>query len=309
MCINYIINIPITMNSELNLSKKHLLFALLIVVIWGLNFIAIYYGLQVFSPYLFCTIRFALCAFPFVFFLPKPQAPWHYLVAYGVINFAIQFGLLFSSINVGLSPGLASLLMQTQIFFSIILSYFLFGEIPSLIKIIGSLISFIGLGIVAFNINGNSTGLGLILVLLAALSWGLGNIATKKVNAKSPLALVVWGNLFALPFMAIASLFFDGPTAIVESFSKVSFLIILALAYVVYLSTHVAYGVWGFLVQTYPAATIAPYTLLIPVVGFISSAVFLNEGITSWKIIASCFIMAGLVFNLLEKQILKLFSR
>ena len=297
------------MNSDLNLSTKHLLLVLATILIWGLNFIAIYYGLKVFSPYLFCTIRFALCAFPFVFFLPKPNAPIKYLVAYGLINFAIQFGLLFSSINVGLSTGLASLLMQTQVVFSLILGYLLFGEKPSLIKTIGAIISFIGLGIVGWNINGESTILGLILVLLAALSWSFGNIATKKVNAKSALALVVWGNLFALPFMALASFFIDGPTVIMASFLQVDWLTVLAMAYVVYFSTHIAYGVWGFLIQNYPTATVVPYTLLIPVVGFITAALFLGEELSSWKVLASAFIMAGLIFNLLEKQILKLFNK
>ncbi len=110
-------NILHCMNTNLNLSTKHLLFVLITVIIWGTNFIAIYLGLKELPPFLFCTIRFALSALPFVFFIPRPKAPLLFIIGFGIFNFALQFGLLFSGIQMGLSPGLASLVMQIQVFF------------------------------------------------------------------------------------------------------------------------------------------------------------------------------------------------
>lgn len=297
------------MSAATHLSTKHLLFALLVVLVWGLNFIAIFVGLKELPPFLFCTIRFAMSAIPFVFFLPRPKAPFLTLVAFGLFNFAIQFGLMFSGIYFGMSPGLASLVVQVQVFFSIGLAYLLFNEKPGIIKITGSLISFIGLGIVASKVGGGVTLIGLVLTVLAALSWALGNIFTKKINADSPLALVVWGNLIALPFMAATSFLVDGPELIVQSIQKISWVTVGAVLYVVYFSTHLAYGLWAFLMNKYATSVVVPYTLLIPVVGFLSTALFLGEELTPWKLSASAFILSGLVFNLFEKKILALFKK
>lgn len=294
------------MNATVSLTPKHLFLALLTVTVWGINFIAIYVGLKELPPFLFCAIRFGLSALPFVFFLPKPKAPLKYVIGFGVFNFALQFGLLFSGIYLGLSPGLSSLVLQIQVFFSIGLAFLFFQEKLSLLKIFGSLISFVGIGVVACNVNGDATLIGLILTLFAAFSWASGNMFTKKVNAKSPLSLVVWGNLIAFPFMAAASFFIDGTSVIVSSVQNVSWATIGAVAYVVYMSTHLGYGIWGYLLKSYSTSIVVPFTLLIPVVGFLSSAFFLGEDLTAWKLWASFFIMGGLIFNLFEKRIGKL---
>jgi O-acetylserine/cysteine efflux transporter len=291
--------------ATVNLTPKHLILALIVILVWGLNFIAIYFGLKGFPPFLLCALRFGLAALPWVFILPKPKAPIKYIIGYGVFTFAMQFGFLFSGIYLGLSPGLSSLILQVQVFFSIGLAFLFFRDRPSSWKIFGSLISFVGIGIVAVHINGGATFFGLILTLLAALSWATGNMFTKKVDAKSPLALVVWGNLIAFPFMVVVSLLLEGPVLILSSLKNVSWITIGAIMYIVYISTHIGYGVWGFLLKTYPTSVVVPFTLLIPVVGFLSSALFLGEDLPAWKLIASLFIMGGMVFNLLEQKIQK----
>src|SRR5690606_14864014 len=133
-------------------------------------------------------------------------------------------------------------------------------------------------------------------------SWASGNLFIKKIDAQSPLALVVWGNLIALPFMVLVALLVEGPALILSSLQNVSWPTIGAIFYIVYLSTHLGYGAWGHLLNSYSTSTVVPYTLLIPVVGFLSSALFLGEELSSWKLLASLFIMGGLIFNLLEKQ-------
>ncbi|WP_256010167.1 EamA family transporter [Desertivirga xinjiangensis] len=291
------------MRNAVNLSLKHLFLVLFIVLIWGINFIAVYVGLESFPPFLLSAIRFGLSALPWVFMLPKPDAPLKFVLGYGLFNFAMQFGLLFSGIHLGLSPGLASLLLQISVFFSMGLAFIFFKDKPSVLKICGSLISFVGIGIVAAHIKGGATFIGLVLTLLAAFSWAAGNMFTKKVNAQSPLSLVVWGNLIAFPFMVVLSLVLEGPALIEHSLHKASWETIAAVFYIVYISTHIGYGAWGFLLKSYSPSAVVPFTLLIPVVGFFSSAVFLGEDLPSWKLLASLFIIGGLVFGLLERQI------
>lgn len=291
------------MVNTINLTPKHLLVVLSIVLIWGINFVAVFIGLKSLPPFLLCAVRFGLSAIPLVFFLPRPKAPIKLIIYYGILNFAMQFGLIFTGIHLGISPGLASLVLQIQVFFSFGLAFLFFHDRPSPFKIAGSLISFIGIGIVAVNIDGQSTFLGLILMLLAALSWAGGNVFTKKIHSDSPLALVAWGNLAAFPPMLLVSLLFDGPQTITDSLQHISWAGIAAVMYIVYFSTHIGYGAWGFLMKSYSTSVVVPFTLLVPVVGFLSSALYLGEALPPWKLIASLFIMGGLVFGMLEKQV------
>ncbi|MFD2163134.1 EamA family transporter [Paradesertivirga mongoliensis] len=282
--------------------------ALLIVLIWGTNFIAIFVALKSYPPFLLSAIRFGLSALPWVFILPKPKAPFRFVLGYGIFNFALQFGFLFSGIHLGLSPGLASLLLQVSVFFSMGLAFLFFKEKPSFLKVVGSLISFVGIGIVAAHIDGQATLIGLVLTLLAAFAWSAGNMFTKKVNAQSPLALVVWGNLIAFPIMVVASMTMEGPALMEHSLQNTSWATVAAVFYIVYISTHIGYGAWGFLLKSYSASAVVPFTLLIPVIGFLSSAIFLGEDLLWWKILASLFIMGGLVFGLLEGEVRRLFK-
>jgi O-acetylserine/cysteine efflux transporter len=291
------------MVNTVSLSPRHILVVLSIVLIWGVNFIAVFIGLKTLPPFLLCAIRFGLSALPWVFFMPRPRGALKLIVGYGLLNFAMQFGLLFTGIHLGVSPGLASLVLQVQVFFSMGLSFVFFQDKPSAFKVAGSLISFIGIGIVAMHVEEGGTFLGLIFLLMAALSWSAGNMFTKKVNSESPLALVVWGNLFAFPVMAGVSLFYDGPAVIMESLQHSSWATVAAVFYIVYLSTHIGYGLWGFLMKSYSTSAVVPFTLMIPVVGFLSSALYLGEDLPSWKLLASLFIIGGLVFGLLEKQV------
>jgi len=290
------------------LKTKHIILSFLTVIIWGLNFIAIHSGLKTFPPFLLCAVRFGLAAIPLVFFLPKPKGRFSLILGYGVFTFALQFGLMFTGIYVGLSPGLASLVVQVQIFFSMGLAALFFHDVPTKWKLLGALISFAGLGIVLANVDGSSTIIGFVLLILSALAWSVGNMFSKKVAAKSPLSLVVWGNLVAFPLMLLASVSFEGTAAISHAFLSINLETALAIFYTVYLSTLVGYGIWGFLLNSYPTASVVPFTLLIPVVGLLSSALLLGESLPAWKLIACMFIIFGLAFNLLEKQIRQFFS-
>ncbi|MCF8452102.1 MAG: EamA family transporter [Pedobacter sp.] len=289
--------------NTINLPPKHLLLVLAIVLIWGVNFVAVYIGLKSFPPFLLSALRFGLSALPWVFFIPRPKGSVKLIVYYGLFNFALQFGFIFTGIHLGISPGLASLVLQIQVFFSMGLAFLFFHDRPSPFKIAGSLISFVGIGIVGYHVEGGSTFLGLILMLLAAFSWAAGNMFTKKIHSDSPLALVVWGNLAAFPVMVLVSYFFEGPLVIQSSLQNMSWPAIASVCYIVYFSTHIGYGAWGFLMKSYSTSVVVPFTLLVPVVGFMSSAIYLGEEIQSWKILASLFILGGLIFGLLEKQV------
>lgn len=282
---------------------KHLGLLLLVVAVWGFNFVFIRLGLNGMPPILLCAFRFLLAAVPAVFFLRRPKCSWRLLLSYGLVMFALQFSFLFSAMSSGISPGLASLMMQFQVFFTMLLAVILFREKPSAGKILGAMISFSGILLVAFHVDQEISLQGILLILLGAFSWGLGNILSKKIQVDQPLALVVWGSLLASPFLFLVSFVLEGPQKILVALENFSPLSLLALVYIVYFSTHLAYALWSFLLQRYPATTVAPFTLLVPVFGFIGSVFLLGESFPLWKAEAALLVIFGLCVPFLEAKL------
>lgn len=276
------------------LPLRRLLLALLIVSIWGSNFVAIKLALQDLPPLLLCTLRFVFVAIPAVFFLKRPAVPVRRLVVYGFSMFAFQFGFMFLGMKLGVSAGLASLILQVQVFVTLGLAVVFLKETVSFPQIAGTLTAGAGFVVVGLNMGGDITAAGFTCLLLAGVSWAIGNFTSKRLGPVNPLGLVAWGSLPVAGAMAAASLAFEGPTLIVHSLTHVGLTAILCTAYTVYLSTHVAYSLWSWLLARHPATTITPFALLVPVIGMITSALFLREPLPDWKLVAAALVIAGL---------------
>ena len=280
----------------------HLLLLLLVIVIWGLNFIFVKLGLEEISPLLLCALRFFLASIPAVFFIKPPQVPFRIVASYGLVMFGLQFGFVFMGMYVGMTPGMASLIMQVQVFFSMFFAVLFLGEQPSFGQIVGALVSFSGIGLVAMHFDRNVSLLGFILILAAAASWGVGNLITKKIKTTNLISVVVWGSFVACVPMFIFSLLLEGPQAIVNSYEHVTWKGIGSVLYIVYVSTWVGYGIWNWLIGRYPVGMIVPFTLLIPVVGILSSVLILGEPFQLWKLVAGLLVISGLCINILSAR-------
>ncbi|MDR7034445.1 EamA family transporter [Mesorhizobium sp. BE184] len=287
---------------------RHLLLALVVVAIWGVNFAIIKLGLRQVSPLGLGVARFFLAAFPWVFFIRRPDVPLRLLAGYGLMIFALQFGLLFTGMKIGMSAGLASLILQLQVFFTIGLSVVLLGERPSVWQISGALLAFCGVGLVAAHVGGEVTLAGLALLIGAAAAWGGGNVVSKRISQTNAsvnvLGLVVWGSLIALPPLLIVAMVLERETFL-DSFTGLDWVSAGSIAYIVYLSTLFGFAVWSRLLGLYPVSTVAPFTLLVPVFGFLGSAVLLGEPVQDWKLIASALVIAGLCLNLFGPRLFK----
>lgn len=276
----------------------HLFIILLIVLIWGSNFIFIDFALKEISPLLLCAVRFFLASFPAILFFKPPKGQFRIIALYGLITFGLQFSLLFFGMYAGMTPGLASILLQVQIFFSIIFAVVFLGENPHIWQVVGAIVSFIGIGLIARHFDQHISVLGFVLIIAAAAAWGAGNLLTKKMHNMNMISLVTWGSFFACIPIFILSLIVEGPKAITTSFHHLTHVGILSVSYIVYLSTWVGYGLWNWLVARHRVASIAPFTLLVPIVAVISSALVLGEKMQVWKITACALILAGLCINL-----------
>ncbi|MGZ3237630.1 MAG: EamA family transporter [Burkholderiaceae bacterium] len=285
-----------------------ILAALLVVIIWGANFVVIKLGLQELPPILFTALRFIFAAFPLVFFVKRPAIPWKLLIGYGMFQFAFQFTLLFSGIKLGFPPGLASLVIQLQAFFTIGLAVLILGERPVVAQLIGALIAFCGMALVASHLEARATTIGFMMVVTGGLCWAVANIFTKQIGQVNPLALVVWAALLASPPLIFVSLMIEGTGTWIAVVSKLNWLSVGAVMFQSYANTIIGFGIWAILMRKYPTATIAPFTLLVPVTGMLSAAIVLNEPLQWWKIVAGLLVLCGLACNLFGTRLMNALS-
>ena len=281
-----------------NMPPWHVALAVLIVAIWGTNFVVIHVGLRHFPPFTFAALRFALASFPLLWFVPRPRISLRLLAAYGLLIGVGQFGLMLYAIAGHIAPGLASLLIQTQAFFTVGLAMILNGERIHGGNIAALVLCAVGVGLIGFNAGGDADGLGILLVLGASLAWAGGNIVAKRTGAINMLALVVWSSSLAVPPLLGAALLFDGAAAIGGSILHAGLEAWMALFWQSFGNTLFGYGLWNWLLARYPAAAVAPMGLLVPIFGMSASAWLLAEPMQPWKLIAAALVLTGLAVNL-----------
>jgi len=283
------------------MQRQDLIIALLVIIVWGLNFIAIKLGLQNMPPLLLGTLRFLLACFPAIFFLPRPPIRWPWLIALGLSINVGQFAFLFLSMKVGMPAGLASLLLQSQAFFTLFIAVTWFGERWQWNHVVGLTLSVCGMIIIGLQQGGDMTNTGFGLILAAAACWGIGNIimrqATLGVPKFSMLSLVVWSGAVAILPLTLLSLMLEGYDSWLIAFSSATWITAGSVVYLAFFATLVGYGLWGKLLSRYPAAVVSPLALMVPLVGMSSSAIFLGESLSLAQTLGALLVMLGLAVH------------
>lgn len=250
-------------------------------------------------PLLFAALRFTLALVPAMFFLPRPAVNWQNLALYGVLIGVGQFGLLYMAMTRFISPGIASLVVQTQVFFTIGLSMLMAGERVRGFQWFALLLATSGIVTILAHTDGTTTVVGLLMVLLASFAWAGGNIAAKRGAPANMLAYVVWSSAFAIPPLSALSFAVEGWDAMVAGVLHSPLSAWAAIAWQAWGNTLFGYAAWGWLLARYPAATIAPMALLVPVFGIGASVLYLGEPLPAWKLVAAALVLSGLALNLL----------
>ena len=281
------------------LPVSHLLLALAIVAVWGTNFVVIKISLESFPPFLFAALRFVFAFLPAVFFLPRPKVSWINLCVYGLAVGVGQFGILYFAIDGNISPGLASLVVQTQVFFTIGFAMLFAKEQLKLYQAVAVAIAMTGLGIIAVHTDATTTFLGLALVVFAGFSWGVANTASRRAGAINMLSYVVWASAFAIPPLLLISWIFEGGwDSMYVSLTSAPTGAWLGVLWQSWGNTLFGYGAWAWLLSKHPAVAVAPAPLLVPIFGMGSAAFFLSEPLPLWKILAAGIVILGLMVNL-----------
>ena len=269
------------------------------VAVWGTNFVVIKWALGTLPPLLLGALRFALAFAPAALFVRRPAVGWGTLAAYGVLIGAGQFGLLFIALRADITPGLASLVIQTQVFFTIGLAMAMAGERVRGFQVFALALAAAGLAVIAVHTDASTTPLGLLLLQLAALAWAAGNLVAKRAGRVDMLGFMVWSSLFAVPPLLLLSLLLEGPQAIAQGLAAAGPGVWAAVLWQSIGNTLFGYGVWAWLLARHPAATITPMALLVPVFGMGASAALLGEALPAWKLAAAALVLAGLALNIL----------
>ena len=291
------------------LSARDALLALAVVFVWGTNFVIIKLALAHLPPLLLAALRFALAAIPLVFFVRRPAVGWGNLAFYGLIIGVGQFGLLFYAMTRHISPGLASLVVQAQVFFTIGLVMLTEGERPRPFQLIATLIAAAGIVIIASHTDGHTSALGVLLVLGAGLGWTLGNLASRAAGPVNVLAYIAWSSLFAVPPLLALSLWLEGWPRIAAGLVEADWLTWGAVLWQSVGNTVFGYGAWAWLLNRYAAATVSPFALGVPVFGMGAAALVLGEPMPGWKLLATALVLAGLALNLLWPRLAQAWRR
>jgi O-acetylserine/cysteine efflux transporter len=277
------------------MTRRHVALAVAVATVWGLNFVIIDEGLKVFPPLFFVGIRFLVVLFPAIFLVGPPRVRARYVVGVGAFSGALQFGLLFVGLSLGMPPGLASLVVQLQVVFTIAIAAVVLGERPHRRQLVGALIALAGVAVIASTRTGVAVPLvALALCVAGSASWGIGNVITRVAKPDKALAFLVWTSLIPPIPLLLLSVVLEGPARIEAAGRSLTISAVLALLYVAYLSTGFAYGAWAYLLRRYPASTVAPFALVVPVVGLASAAVFVHETPSVLEAAGAAVVIAGL---------------
>ena len=286
------------------MSPRDILAALSVALVWGLNFIAIKVGVGETSPLMLAALRFLFAAVPMVIFVAPPKAPAWAVALYGLLIGAGQFGLLFIAMHQGFPVGLASLIIQAQAFFTILFARIFLGERPSRAQIIGAALGFAGMAVIASErVAGASLG-PFLLVVLAATFWGSGNVLAKSLGKLDMLAFVVWSSLAAPLPLFLLSLAIEGRGGL-AALAHPSWRLIASVLMISYGGTLFGYGVWSRLLAHHSAAAVAPFALLVPIVGMIAGAVLFGETLTLAELLGGALVMGGLALNVFSDLALR----
>jgi len=292
------------------LSKFDIFRGFIVVIVWGINFIAIKLGVQNVPPLLLGVLRFIVATIPAIFFLPRPPITWGKLIAIGFTINVGQFGLLFLGMKLGMPAGLASLLLQSQSFFTLIIAVTLTGERWQWNNLAGMILAALGMVIIGLHQGGNMTLIGFWLTLAAAISWAIGNIIMRQATVEAPpfsmLSLIVWIGAVSIIPLAILSLSVEGFSSWQTAWQSLSWTAVGSVIYLAYFATLGAYTLWAKLLSHYPATVVAPFSLLVPVIGMSCSTIFLGETISFFQAIGALLIMVGLVVHVVGERLTNL---
>ncbi|MEV0286209.1 EamA family transporter [Kribbella sp. NPDC050820] len=283
------------------MKPRDLLLALAIVLVWGVNFVVIEVALESFPPLFFSALRFFFAAVPAIFLLGRPPVPWRYVIGVGLALGVAKFGLLFIAMDHGVPAGLASLVLQCQVIFTVLFAIAVLRERPRPAQIAGITIACGGMALIMLD-RGLSAPLGaLFLVIVAGASWGVSNTITRYAKPQDTLRFMIWVSAVAVVPLLVLSLLTEGVEADLHALATIDLSGIGAIGYLAYVATLFGFGVWGYLLRQYDASTVAPFSLLVPIVAMAAAWLLRGEEVGVQQAIATVLVIGGMACTVVRR--------
>lgn len=275
----------------------HIALAALVAAVWGVNFVVIELGLDHFPPLLFSALRFLVAALPAVFLVGRPKVARKWIVGVGLALGVAKFGLLFIGMDRGMGAGLSSLVLQAQAVFTALFAALALGERPGRTRVLGMAVALAGIGVAAVDEGADGPVLAFVLVIAAAACWGVSNVLTRRAAPPDALNFMVWvSTVPVLPLLGL-SLLFEGWDRDTRALAALDWSGAGIIVYVAWITTVFGFGAWGFLLSRYPASSVAPFTLLVPVFGMSSAALLLDESVSPLRWCAAALLVGGVALT------------
>lgn len=274
--------------------------ATLVAIIWGANFVVIDEGLKGFPPFLLLCARFLVVLFPAIFLIPRP-GPWRTILRVGLFLSLGQFALLYLALHLGMPAGLASLLVQVQVIFSIAISRIFLKERPTRQQLLGVAVGLVGLMVLIGARAGTGRLLPLVITIGACLSWSIGNVISRNAQFSSGVGVTVWsGVVVPIPALALAFLV-NGPHAVDHAVTHIGWLTIASTLYTAVLCSLFGYGVWNSLLSRYPVGSVVPFSLIVPVAGIATAWIVLGQAPSVAEAVGGVILLAGIATATLQR--------
>lgn len=275
------------------------LLALLVAVCWGLNFPATALALQHFPPLLMVALRFGILAIPTLILIPRPRVKLRWLIGTGLGIGVLQFTFLYLGMAAGMPAGLASLVLQASAPFTVVLAGIFLAERITRRQVIGVVLAVAGLSAIAVHRGETAALLPVLLTLAGALGWAIGNLCSRQAAAPNPFHLTLWMSVIPpIPMLAV-SLLVEGPqriaTTLTSAFTSQALPAVFGLLYIIVIATVLGYGIWNGLLARYPSSSVAPFSMLVPIVGVLSSWAMFGERIDAIEAMAGTAVLAGVL--------------
>lgn len=271
-----------------------------VILIWGVNFLAMKWGLNEVPPLILGMLRFLFVLMPALLFLKRPNTKWRYLIGYGLTISFGQFSLMFLALSWNFPTGLSALILQAQVFLTVLFAFFILKEAVKTNHVIGMSIAGMGLGLIGVGqYQGGLSLIGILPVLGASISWAFGNIIVKKIGPVGALSLVVWGNISAFIAFSTSSFFYYGLNGIIMHLNNLTHVGILSAMFLAYFANFIGYTGWGYLLARHSASKVTPFIMLVPILALIIGAIVLKEHLGFWHYLGIGVVLFGLSVHLL----------
>lgn len=282
---------------------RDILLAILVVALWGFNFVVIKVGVAEMPPLFLTGLRYLFAAIPLIFFIRRPATSWSNIVGYGLSLGVLMFGLLFVGMKLGVNASMSSIIPQLQVFFTMGFAVLLLGEKPKAWQILGAIIAFSGIAVMGAERFGGSSFLPFMLLVLGAVFWGLANVIAKKAGQIDMFAFTVWTSIVPIAPLLLISWMFEDRAAIITTITTPTALGVGAVLYQAYPATIIGFAIWNQLLKKHPAGLVAPFSLLVPIFGVLSGVFVLGETMSTLAIIGGIVIFFGLALNVFGERV------